>query len=185
MSNREHIRRLENKSQSILHQCRLWVKRAREAEDEIRQLREVFSKNQSSLQNLFAMLQNEKEKGRELRNRLAAVKDQYEERIAELQRHEIELKEHWDKERQAGQYEVRKLQEQLKQATHNLKAALGGEEELNRNLRFTQSEARRLQEENRRLKAALRSPLVRLALGLNRLFGGRKKKGEEQSSATG
>jgi len=185
MSNREHIRRLENKSQSILHQCRLWVKRAREAEDEIRQLREVFSKNQSSLQNLFAMLQNEKEKGRELRNRLAAVKDQYEERIAELQRHEIELKEHWEKERQAGQYEVRKLQEQLKQATHNLKAALGGEEELNRNLRFTQSEARRLQEENRRLKAALRSPLVRLALGLNRLFGGRKKKGEEQSSATG
>jgi len=179
VSNREHIRRLENKSQSILHQCRLWVKRAREAEAEIRQLREVFSKNQSSLQNLFAMLQNEKEKERELRNRLAAVKEQYEERVAEVQRHEIELKERWDKERQAGQYEVRKLQEQLKQATHNLKAALGGEEEINRSLRFAQSEVRRLQEENRRLKSSLRSPLVRFVLALNGLFAGRKKRPAE------
>lgn len=175
MSNREHIRRAENKAASILHQCRLWVKRAREAEEEVRKLREAFSRNQGSLENLFLMLQNYKEKEREYRTRLAALKDQYEERIADGRRQEIELKERWEKERQASQYELKKLQEQLKQTTHNLKAALGGEEELNRSLRFSQNEVRRLTEENRRLKSNLRSPLIRLILSLGRFFAGRKK----------
>ncbi|MDA8334816.1 MAG: phage-shock protein [Peptococcaceae bacterium] len=178
MSNREHIRRVENKGDSILHQCRLWVRRARDAEDEVRKLREAFSKNQGSLENLFLMLQNYKEKEREFRTRLATVKDQYEDRIADMQRQEIELKERTDKEKQAAHYDVKKLHEQLKQATHNLKAALGGQEELNRTLRFTQSEAKRLAEENRRLKASLRNPFIRMILSAGRFFSGRKKAAE-------
>ncbi|HUW66335.1 MAG TPA: phage-shock protein [Spirochaetia bacterium] len=175
MSNREHIRRVENKSQSVLHQCRLWVKRAREAEEEVRKQREAFCKNQSSLENLFLMLQNYKEKEREFRTRVATLKDEYDERIANLQRQEIELKERLEKEKQASQYEIKKLHEQLKQTSHNLKAALGGGEELDRNLRFAQSEVRRLAEDNRRLKSSLRNPLIRLVLAVSRLFVARKK----------
>lgn len=175
ISNREHIRQLENKSRSILYQCRLWVKRARTAEDEVHKQREAFCKNQSSLENLFLMLQNSKEKERELRTSIVSMKDEHEERVADMQRQGIEMKERWDKERQSSQYEVKKLHEQLKQITNTLKSSLGGEEELNRNLRFSQNEIKRLQEENRRLKSSLRSPMVRLVLAFGRFLGGRKK----------
>jgi ribosome-binding ATPase YchF (GTP1/OBG family) len=41
---REHINKLESKCNSILYQCRLWVKRAREVQEDIAKQKEILEK---------------------------------------------------------------------------------------------------------------------------------------------
>ncbi|MGQ9512780.1 MAG: hypothetical protein ACUVTA_06180, partial [Thermodesulfitimonas sp.] len=89
---RDQIKRLEDKAQSILHQCRLWVSRAREGEKEIMRLNEVIAGLNETIASLKAELNHEKEKERESRTRLAEVRDQYGTQVANLQRELIDLK---------------------------------------------------------------------------------------------
>ena len=59
---REHINKLEAKSNSILYQCRLWVKRTKEAQEEIARQKELLAKTQGSLEGLLPNSSNIKKK---------------------------------------------------------------------------------------------------------------------------
>ncbi len=81
---REHIRKLEAKANSILYQCRLWVKRTKERQDEVVKIKELLGKNQGSMEGLFIKLQRYKEKDRENKIGTAELKEQHGIKVAEL-----------------------------------------------------------------------------------------------------
>ena len=89
---KEHLYKLENKANSILHQCRLWVRRARDRDDEIALTREKLSRAQASLESLFGKLQQYKEKDRENKALVAELKEKQAIRVAELQTEVVDLK---------------------------------------------------------------------------------------------
>ncbi|WP_027719451.1 phage-shock protein [Desulfovirgula thermocuniculi] len=171
MRYREHINKLEAKANSILHQCRLWVKRAREGEQEIAQLRQSLAKTQASLETMFTMLQQYKERDREYKAKLAELKDQHASRVAGLQTEIVELRQKLEKLQEQKQQEERRYQEEISILTNDLKEALEKGEEAQRSLRFAQKEAQRWKEEYQRLAASVRHPLVRAVIRLCAFFG--------------
>lgn len=169
---REHITRLEAKANSILHQCRLWVKRARDGEQEIAQLRQMLAKNQASLETMFTKLQQYKERDRENKSKLAELKEQHATRVAELQTEIVELRQKLERAQEMALQEERQLREEISLLSNDLKEALEKGEEAQRSLRFTQKELQRCQEQYRRLQGSLKNPLVRLAIRFCSWFGG-------------
>lgn len=94
---REHVSKLESKANSILHQCRLWVKRAREAGADSEKFRDSLNKSQASLESLFTKLQQYKEKDRENKIKMAESKERHAEKVAELQSEIVDLRQKLEK----------------------------------------------------------------------------------------
>ena len=169
---REHINKLEAKANSILHQCRLWVKRAREKEAENQQLREAAAKNQASLEALFTKLQQYKERDRENKAKITELKERHATKVAELHTEIVELRQKLEKNKNLIGQEERRLKEEVAGLSADLRSALKREEEMERSLRFLQQDLTRCREEYRQLEKVLKNPLVRLTAKVCSLFGG-------------
>jgi len=161
---REHVGKLEAKANSILHQCRLWVKRAREAEEEKGRLREALNKNQSSLEALFTKLQQYKEKDRENKTRMMEIKELHANKTAELHTEIVELRQKLEKAAEAHKQEEKRYREEIKILSNDLKEALESSEEAKRSLRFLQQELSQARSELKKMEANVRSPLVRAVI---------------------
>ncbi len=172
---REHVAKLEAKANSILHQCRLWVKRAREAEDEKARMKESLNKNQASLEALFTKLQQYKEKDRENKARLAEIKELNAAKIAELQTEIVELKQKLDKAVESHRLDEKRYREEINILSNDLKEALESGEEAKRSLRFLQQELSQARGQMKKMEATIRSPLIRAIIKLTGLFTGSKK----------
>ena len=168
---REHINKLEAKSNSILYQCRLWVKRTKEAMEEISRQKELLAKTQGSLEGLFTKLQQYKDKDRENKVRLVELKEQHSTRIAELQTEIVELKQRAERERTSHFIEHRRLQEEVNALSNDLKKSLRMEEEQQRSYFLAQQELAAAIEENENFEKRLKNPLVRFAIKICRFFG--------------
>jgi len=168
---RHELERTENKANSILYQCRLWVRRAKEAENELQRVRQTAEKNQTSLEGLFTKLQQYKEKDRENKARLAELKERYSIRVAELQTEIVELKQKIERYQETAALEERRLQQDINTLSNDLKEALEGGEDLQKTLRLTQQELSRVQSEKLELEGKLNRPLVRLVSKISSIFG--------------
>lgn len=168
---REHLKKLESKANSILHQCRLWVKRTRDAQEETARLKDLLGKNQGSLEGLFTKLQQYKEKDRESKALLAEMKEQHSFRVAELQTEIVELKQKLEREKAAASIEQRRMQEEIKDLSNDLKKALRLEEELQRSYLMAQQEVAAAREEYNMLEKRTKNPLIRVVLRICSFFG--------------
>lgn len=168
---REQLAKLESKANSILHQCRLWVKRARDKEQEVEALKRYNEKNQSSLEVMFSKLHQYKEKDRDNKAKIAELKDYYTTRIAELQTEIVELKQQLERTRENSELEERKLYADINNLSNDLKEALEREEELQRTIRLLEQELDRNKEEQRRLNNRLKPLPVRIVMKICSMFG--------------
>lgn len=168
---RHELERKENKANSILYQCRLWVRKCNELENEKLRLKDNSEKNQSSLEGLFSKLQQYKERDRENKARLAELKERYSTRVAELQTEIVELKQKIGKYQELAAIEERKLQQDINTLSNDLKEALESGEDLQKSLRLSQQELSRVQSEKLHLEEKLNHPLVRFASKVSTLFG--------------
>ncbi len=172
---REHVAKLEAKANSILHQCRIWVKRAREAEEEKDRLKDVMVKNQASLEALFIKLQQYKEKDRENKIRVAEIKENHANKTAELQSEVLELKQKMEKLVEGHKQEERRYREEINILSNDLKEALEGSDEARRTVKFLQQELSLTRSELRRAEENARSPLVKALIKLTGFFSRPKK----------
>lgn len=167
---REHINKLEAKANSILYQCRLWVKRAREAQGEIARLKGLLEKNKEDLESLFIKLQQYREKNREDKVKLAELKENHSIRVAELQSEIVELKQKIEKENESCAIEKRRLQEEINALSNDFKKALKMGEEHQRSYLMAQQELASLRENYKNLERRMKHPLVRLVLKICLFF---------------
>lgn len=107
-----------------MHQCRLWVKRTRDAQAEIDRLKDLLAKNQSGMEGLFSKLQQYKEKDRVNKMTIAEIKEQYSTKIAALQREIVELKQKNERLREMSAIEEYNLKEQINSLSSDLKKSL-------------------------------------------------------------
>jgi DNA repair exonuclease SbcCD ATPase subunit len=167
---REHINKLEAKANSILYQCRLWVKRTKEAQEEITWLKSELTKNREDFEALCVRLQNYQERERENNLKLTELKEKNGTRVAELQTEIIELRQKIEKERETGAFEKRRLQEEINTLSNDLKKALRVEEEHQRSYLLAQQELFAAKENYHSLERRLRYPLVRLVMKICTYF---------------
>lgn len=167
---REHLAKLEAKANSILYQCRLWVKRAKEAQAEVTRLKELLAKNHGNLEGLFTKLQQYKDKDRENKLKLAELKEQHSTRVAELQTEIVELKQKMERERSSVAVGERKLLEEISALSNDLKKSLKTEEELQRSYLIAQQELAATREEYKRLERRMKNPLVMVILKICSFF---------------
>ncbi|MCL5057551.1 MAG: phage-shock protein [Actinobacteria bacterium] len=172
---REHVARLESKASSILHQCRLWVRRAREAEGERERYREVLNKNQASLEALFTKLQQYKEKDRENKVRLAELKDRSAEKTAGLQSEIVDLRQKLEKSVESHALENKRHMEEISILSNDLKTSLENSEEAKRSLRFLQQELAQSRSRLSSVEESIKSPLVRGLIKILSFFPSSKK----------
>jgi len=169
----DQVRKLESKANSILHQCRLWVQRARDSQDETRRLRDSLEATQNNLEGMFSKLQQFRERAREQKNELAQLKEEQSARVAELQGEIIELKARGEKERFTASRKEKTLREEIDRMQRDLRDALEAGEDLQRSIRFMQEEVGRAREEFRRLQRTANHPLVRLAVRISTILARR------------
>lgn len=167
---RDQIKKLENKAQSILHQCRLWVGRAREGEKEIARLSEVVAELNATIEELRAELEREREKEKETRTRLAEVRDQYATQVASLQRELIDLRQKLQQDAAWYAENERRLTAENARLASELQRTLSAGRELEKDYRLLQQELNRLREDYRQLERRLKHPLVRLVSRLSLFF---------------
>jgi len=167
---REHLGKLEARSNSILYQCRLWVKRTKESQGEVSRLKEMLGKNQGSLEGLFIKLQQYKEKDRENKARMAEIKEHHSIRVAELQTEIVELKQKLEREKASAIIEERRLQEEINDLSNDLKKALRVEEEQQRSYLMAQQELASAKEGYKSLERQMKNPLVLLVLKVCSFF---------------
>lgn len=167
---KEHLKKAEAKANSILHQCKLWVQRAREAEVDKQRLQENLVKSQASLESLFTKLQKYKEKDRENKAKIAELKEMHATRVAELQTEIVELKQKLERTRELNEQGEKKLREEINLLSNDLKGALEGNEELKKSLRMAQQELNRARDEYKRLETRLKNPAVRLVIKFCSIF---------------
>lgn len=169
---REHLNKLDGKSGAILYQCRLWVKRAKEGEEETCRLKELLGKNQNYQEGLFTKLQQYKEKDRESKARLAEMKEQHAVKVAELQTEIVELKQKMERERAAWSMEERCLKEELGDLSEDLRRALKVEEEQQKALLLARQELTQAREDYKKLESRIKNPLVRVILKITSFLNG-------------
>jgi len=169
---REHLAKLESKANSILHQCRLWVKRAREYDDEREKLKEALNKNQASLEALFTKLQQYKEKDRENKGRMAEMKEISAVKTAELHSEIVELKQKLEKVIEIHGQEDKRYREEINILSNDLKEALESSEEAKRTMRFLQQELARTRSEFKKIEENIKSPLVKALIKVLSYFSG-------------
>jgi DNA repair exonuclease SbcCD ATPase subunit len=165
---KEHLQKLEAKANSILYQCRLWVKRARDKEAENERLQDKLEKNQSSLESMFTKLQQYKERDRENKAKLLEMKEKHAERIAELQTEIVEMKQKLERWKGNSNQEEKIWREEINTLSADLKHAMDESERLNKSLRLAQQELAKVKKEYKALEMQLAHPVVRLAA---KLFG--------------
>ncbi|MBO8137474.1 MAG: phage-shock protein [Desulfotomaculum sp.] len=168
---REQLAKMEKKANSILHQCRIWVRRTEERDREIKKLKEYNEKNQASLETLFSKLQQYKDRDRANKAKIAELKEHYTTRIAELQTEIVDLKQKLERVREKSELEERSLYQDLNNMSNDLKEALEKEEELKKSIRLLQQELDRLQQEKRQLEKMFMPLPVRIALKICSLLG--------------
>ncbi|WP_395879638.1 phage-shock protein [Desulfallas sp. Bu1-1] len=173
---KEHLQKLESKANSILYQCRLWVKRARESEAENNELREALKRNQSGLESMFTKLQQYKERDRENKAKMLEMKEAHAERIAELQTEIVNLKQKLERLQESKDQEVKIWRDEINALSADLKHSMAEGERLNRSLRLAQQELIRVKNEYKALEMQLAHPLVRLVAK----FTGKFKKASQQ-----
>ncbi|WP_238442397.1 phage-shock protein [Desulfofalx alkaliphila] len=169
---REQLAKLEAKANSILHQCRLWVNRTKERDMKIHSLQKINEKNQSSLEIMFAKLQQYKEKDRESKAKIAELKDHYTTRIAELQTEIVELKEKLERYKENSDYEERRLYQDINDMSNDLKEALETSEQLQKTVRLLQQELDQAIEAKKKLENKLKPLPVRIALKISSFISG-------------
>ncbi|MEW6183149.1 MAG: phage-shock protein [Bacillota bacterium] len=159
---REQMKKIENKAQSILHQCRLWVGRARESEKEIANYEGVVQELKGIISGLEAELGRERDKEREARAKLAETREQYGTQVARLQREVIDMKQKLEQCAIRTTENERRLLSENARLSNELQKTTNAGQELERDYRFLHQELNRLREEHRQLERRLRNPLVRL-----------------------
>lgn len=167
---REQIKRLENKAQSILHQCRLWVSRTREGQKEMEYLRSVNEELENTVEDLKVQLAQERDKERENRGKVAQMRDQYATQLAQLQRELIDLRQRLDQSRARAAENERRLLAENTRLSGELQRALNAGQELERDYRLLQREHDRLREEYRQVERRLKHPLVRFISRIRLFF---------------
>jgi hypothetical protein len=167
---REHLAKLEAKANSILYQCRLWVKRTKEFQTEAGRLREILAKNHGNLEGLFAKLQHYKDKDRESKIMLSELKEQHSTKVAELQTEIVDLKQKMEKERSSVAVVERKLLEEISALSNDLKKSLKTEEEIQCSYLMAQQELAATREGYKRLEKCMKNPLVILILKVCSFF---------------
>lgn len=167
---RDQIRKLENKAQSILHQCRLWVNRAREKEKDITYLEVANNELNNTVAELTRQLAHEREKEREVRTKLAETREQYGTQVANLQREVIDLKQKLEQTTIKAMENERRLLADNTRLSGELQNAISMGQELERDYRRLQQELNRLREEHRRMEQRLRNPLMRLVSRISAFF---------------
>jgi hypothetical protein len=168
---REQIKKLENKAQSILHQCRLWVNRAREKDKELGYFEVVTGELNNTIADLKSQLALEREKERESRAKLAETREQYGTQVARLQREVVDLKQKLEQNALRTAENERRLLAENARLTGDLQNAIGAGQELERDYRFLQQELNRLREEYRQVERRLRNPVVRFISRIRLLLG--------------
>lgn len=168
---RNELERMNNKANSILYQCRQWVRRTNEANAEVTRLNQLNEKNQSVLESMFSKLQQYKEKDRENKARLAEFKDKYSTRVAELQTEIVELKQKLERYQVSANHEERLYQQEVNVLSNDLQESLEKCQEFQKSLKLLEKELKRTQEEKLELELKISRPLVSLALRLSRLLG--------------
>lgn len=166
----EQVRRLERKANSILHQCRLWVRRTRDARQENHQLREALGLAQDRLEEMYEKLARYRERDRDQKTLLAELKEQHAAKVAELHTEIVDLKEKLEKCRESAQRKEKLLNDEIDRLRAELEDALDRNGDLARSVRFFQQELMRAREEYRRLERRLQHPLVRIATRISLLF---------------
>ncbi|MCG8399997.1 MAG: phage-shock protein [Firmicutes bacterium] len=167
---KEHLQKLDSKANSILYQCRLWVKRARDNEAENNNFRESLQRNQQSLETLFSKLQQYKERDRESKTGLMELKEQHAERVAELQTTIVNLRQKLERNQDARGQEEEIWRDEINTLSTDLKHSMSEGERLNRVLRLAQQELAEMKNEYAALEMQLTHPLVRLVVRLVEIF---------------
>ncbi len=167
---REHLAKLEAKANSILYQCRLWVKRAKEAQEGKMRLKELLAKNHGNLEGLFTKLQCYKERDRENKIRTAEIKEQHGIKIAELQTEIIDLKLKLEREKSSAAIENSKLRQEIKDLSNDLKKTLNAEEDFKRSYLMAHQELATAREEYKRIEKRMKNPLVLVILKICSVF---------------
>lgn len=167
---REQVKKLENKAQSILHQCRLWVGRAREGEKEVARLEALVEELNATVADLRAQVGKEQEKSREAKAKLAEFREQYGNQLASLQREVIDWKQKAEQTAARAAENERRLLAENARLAGELQKVLGAGQELERDYRFLQQECSRLREEYRQLERRLKHPLVRFVSRISLFF---------------
>ncbi len=161
---REHLNKLEAKSNSILYQCRLWVRRTKEGQEEISRLKEMLGKNQGSLEGLFTKLQQYKEKDREHKIKLAELKELHGNKVAELQTEIVELKQKMEREKSINAAEKRHLLDEINVLGNDLTKSLKVEEERQRAFILAQQELAATREYSDQLESRMNNPVIRFIM---------------------
>lgn len=174
----DQVRRLEAKAASLLHQCRLWVKRARDGEAASADTNNALDTSRADLESMFTKLQQAKEKYREAKARLAELKEDQATRVAVIQGEIIELREQAEKARLAHKRRERYLEGEIERLQGDLKNSLDAGEELQRSTRFMQQEMTRTRQAYRHLEKQLSRPLVRLVIRLSQGLSGWRRQSE-------
>lgn len=178
---REHISKLESKSNGILHQCRLWVARTSESQAEVERISEQLNKNQLSLEGLFTKLQQYKDKDRENKVLIAELKDIHSTKVAELQTEVVELKQKLEKTVHSALVEEKRLRGEIMSISNDLKKSLEDNDEAQRSLRFLQSEYQRVKETQRKLERKINNPLVKLIVAITAKFQNTKQDAKDKA----
>jgi DNA repair exonuclease SbcCD ATPase subunit len=168
---REQLAKLESKANSILYQCRLWVRRTKDKELEVDAFKKYNEKNQTSLETMFTKLHQYKERDRENKAKIAELKEYYTTRIAELQTEIVELKQQLERTRENSEFEERKLIEDLNHMSNDLKETLERSEELQKAVRLLEQELDKTKEKKTQLESKLRILPVRIIFKIRNLFG--------------
>ncbi len=176
---KEQVSRLEKKADSILYQCRIWVKRARGYAEEINRIREALYKNQASLEALFTKLQQYKEKDRENKIKISELKESHANKTAQLQTEIVELRQSLEKTIESSKYQEKKFREETIALSNDLKSSLEHNEEIKKNLLFYQQENNRLKKQLSKTESYIKSPLVKAVIKIISLFA--RNRGTEVS----
>jgi len=171
---REHLAKLESKANSILYQCRLWVKKARDFEKEKNKLKEALGKSQSSLENLFTKLQHYKEKDRENKLAAAELKEKTANKTAALQSEIIELKQRNEKLNKKMVLEEKRYRKEINILSNDLKEALERYEEARQSAKYFQEELALVKADFRRIENSIKSPVIKTLIKIFNFLTGMK-----------
>lgn len=168
---REHIDYLERKCNSILYQCRLWVKRARQSAEENLHYKEALQRKQQDLEAMFTRLQQYKEKDRENKALLAELKDQHATRVAELQTQVLELRQKLGRQNENIHLTESRWQEEVRELNKELKKVQDERDDLQRSVKFLRQELKKVKDDYKSLKNFFNNPVIRVVLRILSLFG--------------
>lgn len=167
---REHINKLEAKANSILYQCRLWVERARTAENERTELRKALKDSLGNIALLAAKIQEREDNERRNNIEMINLKEHYTTRIAELQNKIVELHQKLERSQEKTVQQERQYQSEIDFLNNSLKEVIEKEQEQQRSLLLIQKELTFFRRENQKYKSLLKNPLVKLILMIFSFF---------------